>query len=386
MIPVSYNLRNLAVRKTTTAATVLGLALVVFIFAGVQMLATGITKTLGRSADHDAALVLRKGSTAELESVIEAPNVNLIINDQTLPQPASGPRGVGEIVVVILLDKIGTTGISNATIRGIKPEGLEFRKGIKIVAGRAPTPGADEALVGNALRGRFKGLDLEQSFELKKNRMVKVVGVFSDGGSSTESEVWTDLDTVRTAFRREGFVSSVRVRLPPEKFDAFKASIESNRQLNLQVLKEAQYFEKQSEGSSQFISGMGLMIAVLFSIGAMLGAMITMHAAVANRQREIGTLRALGFGRRAILFSFLLESVLIALIGGAIGVAASMAMGLVKFSMVNFASWSEIVFSFDATPGIIIGSLVFATVMGVLGGLLPAIKAARVSPIDAMRA
>ena len=386
MIPVSYNLRNLAVRKTTTAATVLGLALVVFIFAGVQMLATGITKTMGRSADADAALVLRKGSTAELESVIDAPNVNLIINDQTLPQPASGPRGVGETVVVILLDKIGTTGISNATIRGIKPEGLEFRKGIKIVAGRAPTPGADEAIVGNALRGRFKGLDLEQSFELKKNRMVKVVGVFSDGASSNESEVWTDLDTVRTAFRREGFVSSVRVRLPPEKFDAFKASIESNRQLNLQVLKEAQYFEKQSEGSSQFITGMGLMIAVLFSVGAMLGAMITMHAAVANRQREIGTLRALGFGRRAILFSFLLESVLIALIGGAIGVAASMAMGLVKFSMVNFASWSEIVFSFDPTPGIIIGSLIFATVMGVLGGLFPAIRAARVSPIDAMRA
>jgi putative ABC transport system permease protein len=386
MIPVSYNLRNLTVRKTTTAATVLGLALVVFIFAGVQMLANGITKTLGRSADADTALVLRKGATAELESVIEAPNVNLIINDQTLPQPASGPRGVGEIVVVILLDKIGTTGISNATIRGIKPEGLEFRKDIKIVAGRAPTPGADEAIIGNALRGRFKGLDLEQSFELKKNRMVKVVGVFSDGASSNESEVWTDLDTVRTAFRREGFVSSVRVRLPPEKFDAYKASIESNRQLNLQVLKEAQYYEKQSEGSSQFISAMGFMIAFLFSVGAMLGAMITMHAAVANRQREIGTLRALGFGRGAILLSFLLESVLIALIGGAIGVAASMAMGLVKFSMVNFASWSEIVFSFDPTPGIIIGSLVFATLMGVLGGLFPAIRAARVSPVDAMRA
>jgi putative ABC transport system permease protein len=386
MIPVSYNLRNLTVRKTTTAATVLGLALVVFIFAGVQMLATGITKTMGRSADADAALVLRKGSTAELESVIEAPNANLVINDQTLPQPASGPRGVAETVVVILLDKIGTTGISNATIRGIKPEGIEFRKGVKVVAGRPPTPGADEAIIGSSLRGRFRGLDLEQSFELKKNRWVKVVGVFSDSGSSYESEVWTDIDTVRTAFRRDGFVSSIRVRLPPEKFDAFKTSIESNRQLNLQVLKEAQYFEKQSEGSSQFITGMGMMIAVLFSVGAMLGAMITMHAAVANRQREIGTLRALGFGRGTILLSFLLESVLISLIGGGIGVAASLAMGLVKFSMVNFASWSEIVFSFDPTPGIIIGSLIFATVMGVLGGLFPAIKAARVSPIDAMRA
>jgi putative ABC transport system permease protein len=310
----------------------------------------------------------------------------LVINDPALPQPASGPRGVGEIVVVILLDKVGTTGLSNATIRGLKPEGIEFRKGIKIVAGRLPTPGADEAIIGNALRGRFKGLDLEQSFELKKNRMVKVVGVFADSGSSNESEVWTDIDTVRTAFRREGFVSSIRVRLPPEKFDAFKTGIESNRQLNLQVLKEAQYFEKQSEGSSTFIAIMGIIIAVFFSFGAMLGAMITMHAAVANRQREIGTLRALGFGRGTILFSFLLESVLIALMGGALGVAASLALGLVKFSMVNFASWSEIVFTFEATPRIIVISLVVSGVMGVLGGFFPAIKAARVSPIEAMRA
>jgi putative ABC transport system permease protein len=287
---------------------------------------------------------------------------------------------------VILLDKIGTAGVSNAQIRGVTPSAMSFRPGMKVIAGRTPNPGADEAMVGKAVRGRFRGLDLGQSFELKKNRMVKVVGVFEDGASSTESEAWTDLDTVRTAFRREGLVSAVRVRVPPAKFDAFKASVESNRQLNLQVLREADYYEKQSENTSLFIRAMGTVIAVFFSFGAMLGAMITMHAAVASRQREIGTLRALGFGKGSILLSFLVESILISLLGGAIGAAASVAMGLVSFSMVNFASFSEIVFKFEPTPGIIVGSLIFAMVMGLFGGLSPARRAARVNPVDAMRA
>ncbi len=385
MIPISYNLRNLTVRKTTTAAVALGLGLVVFVFASVMMLTNGIKKTMGRSASVDGAIVLRKGSTAELESVIDEPNVNLILNDTALPQVASGPRGVAELVVVILLDKIGASGFSNATVRGINQDSLPFRPSVKIVEGRAAQPGSDEVIVGRAIRGRFKGLELEQTFELKKNRSVKVVGIFTDNGSSNESEVWADVNTVRTSFRREGFISAVRVRVEPSKFDAYKASIESNRQLNLQVLKEAEYYEKQSEGTATFISAMGIMIAVFFSIGAMLGAMITMHAAVANRQREIGTLRALGFSKFSILFSFLVESIFLSLLGGLLGAGASLAMGLVKFSMVNFASWSEIVFSFEPNAGTIIGAMIFATVMGLFGGVFPAIRASRVSPIDAMR-
>jgi len=375
------------VRKTTTAAAVLGLALVVFIFASVQMLANGITATLGRAADANVAIVLRKGATSEMESSIDDSSVNMVLADTTLAQAAGpGPRGVPELVMVVLLDKVGTTGVSNAMIRGVRPDSLPFRPSMKIVEGRAPNPGADEGIVGKAIRGRFKGLDLDQSFEIKKNRMLKVVGVFEDGGSSNESEVWTDTDVVRTAFRREGFVSTIRARVTPAAFDGFKASLESNRQLNVQVMKESTYYEKQSENTSIFIRAMGTVIAVFFSFGAMLGAMITMHAAVANRQREIGTLRALGFGRATILFSFLFESIVLALIGGVIGAAASVAMGLVRFSMVNFASWSEIVFKFEPTGGIIVGALIFATAMGLLGGLLPAVRAARISPVDAMRA
>jgi putative ABC transport system permease protein len=386
MIPVSYNLRNLTVRKTTTAAVALGLGLVVFVFASVLMLSNGIKKTMGRSASADSALVIRKGATSELESVIDEPNVNLVLNDKALPIPASGPRGIAESVVVILLEHVGAEGLSNAQVRGIPDGALSFRPGVEIVAGRAARPGSDEVMIGKAVRGRFKGLDLEQSFELKKNRSVKVVGVFADHGSSYESEVWADLNTVRTTFRREGFVSSIRARVEPSKFDAYKASIESNRQLNVQVLKEADYYEKQSEGTAKFISGLGITIAVFFSLGAMLGAMITMNAAVANRQREIGTLRALGFSKVSILASFLLEAILLSLLGGLLGAAASLAMGSVSFSMVNWASWSEIVFRFEPTPQIVVGAVAFATVMGLLGGFIPAVRAARVSPVDAMRA
>jgi putative ABC transport system permease protein len=268
----------------------------------------------------------------------------------------------------------------------VTADSMAFRPTVKIVAGRAPNPGTDEAIVGKALRGRFKGVELDQSFDLKKNRPLKVVGVFEDGGSAHESEVWTDIEVVRTSFSRPALVSSLRARVPPEKFDAFKASVESNRQLGLQVLRESTYYEKTSEGISLFIFVMGMFIAAFFSIGAMLGAMITMHAAVANRQREIGTLRALGFGKAAILFSFLLEAIFLSLIGGAIGAAASMAMGLARFSTVNWATWSEIVFTFEPTPGIIVGSMIFAGVMGIFGGLFPAIRAAKVSPVDAMRA
>ena len=180
MIPISYNLRNLKVRKTTTAAVALGLGLVVFVFASVIMLSNGIKKTMGRSAATDVAVVLRKGATSELESTIDNASVNLVMNDTALPPTASGPRGVAEVVAVVLLDKIGAEGISNATVRGVTEESLTFRPNVKVVAGRAARPGADEAIVGQAIRGRFKGLDLEQSFELKKNRMVKVVGIFSD--------------------------------------------------------------------------------------------------------------------------------------------------------------------------------------------------------------
>jgi putative ABC transport system permease protein len=387
MVPIQYNVRNLIVRKRTTAAAALGLALVVFVFSCAQMLAHGIHKTFGRTASPDVAIVLRKGSDAEMSSAIEDKHVNLVLAQAGQIGASKKPAGVGEVLVVILLDKIGTQGgMSNVTVRGVPEDALAFRPTAKIIEGRAPNPGADEVLVGKGIRGRFKGLDLNQTFELKKNRNVKVVGVFEDDGSSFESEVWVDVHAARQAFGREGYVQSIRVRLDsPSKFDAFKALIEGDRQLGLVAMRESEFFEKQSSQTAIILNLLGGMIAFFFGVGAMIGATITMNAQVAGRSREIGTLRALGFSKASILVSFLFESIALALFGGAFGAVASLAMKTVKITMLNASTWSEIVFGFEPTPGILIGSLILAAVMGLVGGFLPALRAARVSPIEAMR-
>lgn len=387
MVPIKYNVRNLVVRKTTTIAAAGGLALVVFVFATVLMLGNGIKRAFGRTAAPDTAIVLRKGSDNEMSSGIEESQVNLVIAQAKQIGAAREPAGVGEVLVVITVDKLGTTGVSNITIRGVTDDVMKFRPTTKLIAGRAPAPGTDEVMIGNGLRGRFQGMELDQSFELKKNRPAKVVGVFEDGGSSFESEVWGDIHSVRQAFGREGYVSSVRVRLDsPDKFDAFKTLVEQNRQLGLLAMRETEYYEKQSEMTATFLTIMGKVIAFFFSLGAMIGAMITMHAQVANRQREIGTLRALGFSRKSILFSFLLESLVLGLIGGVVGATASLAMGMVKITTLNANTWSEIVFTFEPTPQILMDAMIVAALMGIVGGFLPALRAARVSPIEAMRA
>ena len=386
MVPVKYNIRNLVVRKRTTVAAALGLALVVFVVAGVQMLVHGLERTLGRGASDDVAIVLRKGSDAELPSGIQDKNVNLVVAAAAQVGASKKPTHVAEVVVVILLDKLGADGVSNVTVRGVPEDAFAFRPTAKIIEGRAPQPGSDEVVVGTAIRGRFKGLDLGETFELKKNRSVKVVGVFEDQGSANESEVWMDLHTLRQVFAREGYVSSIRVRLDgASKFDAFKANVESNRQLGLVVMREADFLEKQSEGTSFLLKFIGWMVGVFFAIGAMIGATITMNAQVAGRTREIGTLRALGFSKASILFSFLIESVVLAVAGGAVGAVAAIALKPVKITLINFSTFAEIVFGFEPTPKILLVSIALAGFMGIIGGFLPAIRAARISPIEAMR-
>ena len=388
MIPIRYNVRSLVVRKTTSFATAAGIALVVFVLASSLMLSAGIKKTLGISGRPDDAIVLRMGSDAELGSVIDESSVPLILAAPGVRQDGHGrPLGSGEIVVVAALEKVGTPGVTNVTIRGIDEQAEVLRPEVHVVAGRPPRPGSDEAMVGARIRGRIRGIDLDRTFDIKKNRPVNVVGVFEADGSSYESEVWVDREVLRQAYHREGIVSSVRVRLEsPTKFDGFRTGVENDKRLGLQAVRETAFYEKLSEGTSQLIGFLGTVVAAFFAIGAMIGATITMYAAVANRQREIGTLRALGFSRRSILLSFLLESVLLAAAGGAVGALAALAMGFVHFSMLNFASWSEVVFSFDPTPAVIAKALVFACAMGLFGGLLPAIRAARTSPLKAIRA
>jgi len=291
-------------------------------------------------------------------------------------------------VVVIITAELadGSGGLSNVMIRGTPAGGIEFRPELKVVRGRAPKPGTNEVMVGRAISGRFKGIATGQSFDLRRNRPFQVVGVFEAAGSSYESEVWGDADVIATALGRSASVSSARIRLTSaSQFPTFKASLEADKRLGVEVMRESDYLKKQSEQLQGFLVFMFVAIAVMFSVAAMIGAAITMNGAVANRTREIGTLRALGFSRRAILFSFVLEAIFLAALGGAVGTAFVLVLTRFQFPIMNFQTFSEIVIGFRATPTIMAVSLGFSMIMGLIGGLVPAIRAARVSPVEAMR-
>ena len=389
MIPISYNVRSLMVRKTTTFATAGGIALVVFVLAAALMLSAGVKKTLVAGGRDDNAIVLRKGSGNEMSSSIDGPTVSLVLAAPGVKKDETGaPLGTGEIVVVIAQQKLSAEPgqVSNILVRGVTENVFKVRPEVHLIAGRAPKPGTDECLVGKGIAGNFQGMSLGGKFELKKNRPVEVVGIFEAGGSSFESEVWANIETARTSFGREGLVSSVTVRLESAaKLDGFKATVSTDKQLQLETKRETSYYEEQSQGTALFISAMGWVVSVFCAFGAMLGAMNTMFAAVVQRKREVGTLRALGFSKFAILSSFVLESTFLALVGGLVGLGASLLLSFVRVSMMNFSTWQEVSFSFYPAPNLLLGSLIAGAMMGILGGFLPALKAARTSPIEAMR-
>jgi putative ABC transport system permease protein len=382
-VPFQYNARSLLVRKVTTLATALGIALVVFVFAGALMLGD-VSRVLAAAGRPDTVIILRKGSDAELSSAIGNDYLGLFRGPAQVSQAGGA---IGEIIVVVIADHIDGSGSSNVLVRGTPPEGIAFRPEIKIVSGRAPKPGTNEVIVGSGIAGRFKGLAIGGSLDLRRNRPLSVVGVFSADGGSYESEVWGDLDYVRNALGRQAVVSSARVRLTSAAdFEAYRQAIETDKRFSMKVMREPDYNEKQSQATASFLKTMGIIVAVLFSIAAMLGAAITMNGAVAHRTREIGTLRALGFSRLSILTAFLLEAILLAAIGGVIGsVLVLLLSAFVTIPVINFQTFSEIVISFHASPAVFAKALIFSGVMGLIGGLFPAIRASRVSPIEAMR-
>lgn len=386
MVPIRYNVRSLVVRKRTTFAAAFGIALVVWVFASAQMLSGSLEKTFGRHAGSNVAVVTRKGANNELQSSINDAQVGLVLAHAQQIGATSRPIGVSEVSVVIILPRADGSGVANVPVRGVNDDVLQFRSTTKIVEGNAAKPGTDEVIVGQSIRGRFKGLQIGQSFELTKGRKARVVGVFSDGGSAFESEVWGDKNYVRQAFGRDGFVSTVRVRLDKkESLESFRRIIEGDRQLSLAVISEPAFFVKQSRASSATLTFIGQLISFFFAIGAMIGATITMNAQVAGRTKEIGTLRALGFSRFGILTSFLIESSVLSLFGGAFGAIASLAMVSVKVTLLNRGTWSLVVVGFEPTPEIVISAMVMALTMGLVGGFIPAVRAARTSPVAAMR-
>jgi putative ABC transport system permease protein len=352
----------------------------------VQMLDTGLRATLVATGQPDNILVTRRGANAEISSGIDRVQANIIESQPEIATGADGRRLVSkESVILITLPKRESGQATNVTTRGIGDDAYKLRPQVKLVQGRAFEAGAAEAVVGKSLAARFEGTSVGSILRFG-GREWRVVGIFDSGGAAFDSEVWVDADQLMQAFRRQAYSSVIARLTDSAQFDALKARLEADPRVTLDVKRERVFYEEQSQALSKFISYLGLTLSIIFSLGAMIGATITMHAAVSNRIGEIGTLRALGFRRSAVLSAFLFESILLGAIGGAVGVALASVMQLVQISTLNWQSFAELAFTFTLTPRIIVVSFVFAVVMGVIGGFLPAVRAARLKIVDALRA
>ncbi len=385
-VPLSYSLRNLWTRKLTTLLTAGGMALVVFVFAAVLMLDEGLRKTMVETGSYDNVVVIRRGSGTEVQSGVERLQAAIV---ESQPQVALGEGGrrlvSKEIVVLISLNKRGTEKPSNVIIRGLSATGTTLRPQVRLAQGRMFRPGSAEVIAGRSVAERFEGAGLGETVRFG-GREWTVVGVFDAGRSGFDSEIWGDADQLMPAFRRPVY-SSLLVKLAAaEQFDALRQAVEDDPRVKLEVKRETQFYADQSEALSRFIRYLGITLSVIFSIGAVIGAMITMYAAVASRTAEIGTLRAIGFRRSAVLTAFLAESLGLSLLGGLLGLALASTMQLYTVSTMNWQSFAELAFSFTLTPQIAGKSLAFALFMGLVGGVLPAARAARMNIVSALRA
>jgi putative ABC transport system permease protein len=385
-VPVSYIARNLWTRRVTTLLTAGGLALVVFVFAAVLMLDAGLKRTLVSTGEIDNVVAIRKGTETEIQSGIARDQTAVI---EMHPAVAIGPDGgklaSKETVVLISLTKIGKDKPSNVVIRGTSANGFALRPQVRLEAGRMFRPGSSEIVVGSNITRGYAGTRIGDRLRFAQRDWI-IVGVFDAGGSGFDSEIWGDVDQLMQAFRRTVY-SSMVVRLNPgADFERLRADIDTDPRLSQDIKREQTFYSDQSRALSKFINILGLTLTTIFSIGAMIGAMITMYAAVANRVHEIGTLRALGFRRRDVMWAFLLESLLLALVGGVLGLAAALPMQFSSFSTTNFQTFADLSFGFLLTPEIVLKTLLFALAMGLVGGFLPAVRAARMNIVDSLRA
>lgn len=385
-IPFNYIARNLGARKLTTILTAGGMALVVYVFATVLMLSAGLEKTLVATGRDDNVIVIRRASQTEVQSAVDRPSASIL---ESLPEIATGEDGrklvSREPVVLINLAKRSNGKPSNVVIRGVTPAGLVLRPQVHIVEGRMFRPGTSEIIAGRSIAEGFRHAGLGENLRFAQ-RDWTVVGIFDAGHTGFDSEVWGDAEQMMQAFRRSSFSAVIFRLADSSRFDDVKAAIESDPRLTLEAKRESRFYAEQSEALSKFIRYLGISISVIFSIGAVIGAMITMYASVASRTGEIGTLRALGFSRRSILAAFMLESLLLGLVGGLVGLVAASFMQALSISTMNFQTFAEIAFSFTLTPKIVVAALVFSLAMGFVGGFLPAARAARMKIVDALRA
>jgi ABC-type lipoprotein release transport system permease subunit len=385
-IPLAYVARNLWARRLTTLLTAGGLALVVFVFATVLMLDAGLQKTLVSTGEEDNVVVIRKGAETEVQSGIDRNQANVMEMHPAVAMGADGrPLASKETVVLISLPKAGSGQVANVVIRGVSPHGLGLRPQIRMVEGRMFRPGSAEIVVGSSIAKGFSGTRIGEHLRFAQ-RDWTVVGRFDAGGSGFDSEIWGDVDQLMQSFRRSAFSSMVLRLARSDLFERFSADIDVDPRLADQAKRERQFYSDQSKALSTFIDILGFTLSIIFSIAAMIGAMITMYASVANRVPEIGTLRALGFKRLNVLAAFLLEALLLGLVGGVLGLGCAALMQFASFSTTNFQTFADISFGFILTPGVVAKTLLFSLAMGLVGGFLPAVRAARLNIVDALRA
>lgn len=384
-IPISYSIRNLLTRRLTTALTAAGMALVVFVFAALSMFAEGLEKTLAETGSPDNVILIRKGSLSDTQSGISRAEAHIVGG---LAQIAAGDDGrpliAKELIVLITLPKKGQGKPSNVLIRGGTENSLKLRPQVKLIQGRMPRRGTSEIIVGRGIAEKFSGVAPGSSLRFALSDWT-VTGTFDAGQTAFSSEIWGDVDVMMQAFRRPVY-SSILFRLKGNALsgEAEKA-VDSDPRLTLTAKRETKYYAEQSVMMVKFLRIMGTSLTLVFSIGAVIGAMITMYSAVANRVGEIGTLRALGFGRLAILAAFVAESVFIGVAGGLIGLFLASFLRYFTISTLNIQSFSEIAFPFTLTFGISIKALLASLVMGLAGGLFPAIRASRMNIVQALR-
>ena len=380
------NLRTLPQRFGSSAATVVGVAGVVTVFVAVLSIGEGFRATLQETGSPSTALVLRGGSDTEMMSLISTEDTRVVQDAPGIARETTGPIASPEMLVLVDVPKVSTGTDANVPLRGVTPVAFDVRGRFNVIAGRKFETGRNEVIVGVGAAREFAGLHVGDVKRWGKTNWT-VVGVFTDGGSVSESEIWADLKVLMGAYNRGNIVSSVYARLnSPSQFDGFKTALTSDPRLNVKVMRETDYFAEQSQALSTVVTRLGFLIAAMMGVGAVFGAVNTMYSAVAARTREIATLRALGFGGGPVVLSVIVESVLLAVLGGVIGGSvAYLAFNNFHTSTMNWQSFSQVAFAFRVTPALLIQGFAYSVLIGLLGGLFPAVRAARTSVAAALR-
>lgn len=384
-LPLKYNLRNLVVRKGSTFATAFTIGLTVAVFLMVMALARGIDMTLSSSGEPLNVIVVREGSTAELNSSVSREQFNDLRYLDGVVKESDQPLATAEIITLIYKPRKGMSQGSNVTVRGVGPMSFKLHSGFQIAQGRAFQPGLTEAVVSKRINERFQGLDIGDKFRIQTTDYT-VVGIFESGGKAFESEIWVDVNSLASTTNRETF-SSVLLRVnDANALAALSKRITDDPKLHLKAVSERTFYEDQQGVASGALKGLAVFITFIMAVGAGFAGMNTMYAAVARRTKEIGTLRVLGFGRLSILIAFLLESVVVALVGVVIGVLLALPLNFVSTGTSNWTTFSEIAFNFKVTPDLVAIAFGFGAIIGFIGSLLPSIRASRLRIVEALRA